>query len=464
MLRTVVSYASDERETMSDERQSRAHSRTAPRLSSSAHRSPSAAASSSFIIHHSSFPCGFTLIELMVTILIISILAGLFLGALSRAQTQANIAHTQSLIAKLNSQLMLRYESYRTRRLPIDTTTWDPWLTVNGSPLPPVPPGALNVQQDEELASMQPRHAAAHRLAAIRELMRMELPDRWTDVTDFPVVYHYAPEALSFLVNSQRQVIPQTATNQSYRRRLTSNYSIQYEDAECLYLIVTGGLADNTMAGEQISPNDIGDADGDGMLEFHDAWGNPIHFLRWAPGFGGTLPGSSTVIPSDLQPYDPNNVYTDNSGTPHPDPRFVVSRHDQFDPLKLQATPQRNLSASPPYFEEGFALYPLIYSAGPDGITDLCRQSTDASGNPQSPLFSYSGTNPSYNGQPNFFVGDKSTLTGTYSLPPNAFPYNPYQLVVSRGAQTQFGAGEDDNGDGDNTGWTDNITNHLIGQ
>ena len=264
-------------------------------------------------------------------------------GRTARAQTAANVAHTQALIAKLHSQLMLRYESYRTRRLPIDTTSLTVALTAynaSGGPGSPIP-----IQ----------RAAAAYRLAAVRELMRMELPDRYSDlmaipnpnvnglpnVNNLPTSPPMVPSSFTYNAASStwqygpppyiQQFIQPTATNLSYQRRCNMNApSALFEDAECLYLIISSGLSDDAFAGEHINPGDIGDADGDGMPEFHDAWGNPIRFIRWAPAFA-----------SDLQ-----------NGN-------AVTNHDQFDPLKLEPA--------------GYALYPLIYSAGPDQAADIQR-------------------------------------------------------------------------------------------
>ena len=64
------------------------------------------------------------------------------------------------------------------------------------------------------------------------------------------------------------------------------------------------------------------------MPEILDAWGNPIEFLRWAPGF--------------VSPMQEGNVAT------QPDP---------FDPFKLYPT--------------HFSLVPLIYSAGQDRKYDI---------------------------------------------------------------------------------------------
>jgi len=220
---------------------------------------------------------GFTLVELLVTVTVIGILAGIVFGAVQAARETAKEAKTKAMIAKLDGIIMTRYESYTTRRAPLNTS------------------------------GMAPRDAASLRLAAIRDIMRMEMPERWTDISTAPVVPGLVRPALL--------------------RRYVTQYSAQapspqHGPAECLYMIVM--LGDST-AREQFADNEIGDTDGDDYFEFVDGWGRPIYFLRWAPGF----------IDSDVQSGDP------------------VADHDPFDP--------RNLDGG------AFRLVPLVYSAGPDG-------------------------------------------------------------------------------------------------
>src|SRR4029079_432756 len=100
----------------------------------------------------------FTPVELMVVMVIISILASVIMFAMFGAQEAAREAQTKNMISKLNTVIMQRYESYITRRVPL-----------------------------RSLTNEQPMNFAGRRLQAIRELMRMEMPDRWTDVFDAPV-------------------------------------------------------------------------------------------------------------------------------------------------------------------------------------------------------------------------------------------------------------------------------------
>src|SRR5205809_617671 len=73
---------------------------------------------------------------------------------------------------------------------------------------------------------------------ALGELMRLELPDRWTDVFTPPCVL----PGRSGVANGyySRWLAAQT---QSGKKRPTT----QYQAAECLYLIVNSGLEDNTL-------------------------------------------------------------------------------------------------------------------------------------------------------------------------------------------------------------------------
>ena len=194
---------------------------------------------------------GFTLVELLVTITIIGLLAGITLGAIQAARQTAREANTKALIAKLNHVIMERYDSYQTRRVPIRTR------------------------------GLPPTQAAQMRLDALRDLMRMEMPERWNDISRGPV---------NFTWPGPVQSIPAPPLLSVYRARYQPPgaaeplATAEFGPAECLYMIISMGSPD---AMENFSQSDIGDADGDGFPEFHDGWGRPIMFLRWAPGFTG---------------------------------------------------------------------------------------------------------------------------------------------------------------------------------
>jgi prepilin-type N-terminal cleavage/methylation domain-containing protein len=246
---------------------------------------------------------GYTLVELLIVISIIGILASISLAVLFASQERARTAQTRALVVWLDQVVQERWESYRTRRLPIATS------------------------------GMGPLAAQQARLVALRELMRLEMPDRWNDVTDDPVVLPSRP-ALSL----------------AYQRRyLVASPTDQYESAECLYLIATMGRADDGPGPDRFAAANTGDADGDGMLEFQDGWGHPMSFLRWAPGFV-----------SPLQPELPD---PDPSAPPAIE-RDQLGNHDPFDPLRVDLP-------GPPSARRVFRLVPLVYSAGPDGVKDI---------------------------------------------------------------------------------------------
>ena len=64
---------------------------------------------------------GFTLIELLVAMIIIALLASMILFALFRAQQSASVSKTKALIVKLNNRLARHWDTFHTRRVPIDT-------------------------------------------------------------------------------------------------------------------------------------------------------------------------------------------------------------------------------------------------------------------------------------------------------------------------------------------------------
>ena len=308
----------------------------------------------------------FTLVELLVTVSVIAILATLLLGALYSAQDTARAQKTRSTIAKLHTMMMTRWETYKTRRVPVDIAA------VIGNPNDPA----------------YTYKAARLRLDALRELMRMEMPDRYSDIVDDPVTVvgagptFMARPSISQAYLRKKSTIPTGYTATTYATG-------QYAGAECLYLILTMGQTDEETERQQFGASEVGDVDADGMPEFLDAWGQPIRFLRWAPAFV-----------SELQTCDPSK------------------QPDSFDPRRVYPT------TSPPAQNQAtFALYPLIYSAGPDKHYDIV---SDIPG----PL-------------------QYSTLRNN--------PFNSNQIGSPQDTPQEA---EPANGENE---WADNIHNHLIG-
>jgi prepilin-type N-terminal cleavage/methylation domain-containing protein len=281
---------------------------------------------------------GFTLVELMVVLVIIGLLASLTLAGLAGVRQRAKEAKTKSTIRKVHEIIMPQYESYLRRRVPnlrygsgppdpelpsvafsvyIDTVSRDHYG-------PQAPPGDWLGPFNDNTAKKPPRVLAESRLQTVRTLMIYEMPDSWGDVPDI---------ALTGVPSYART--GRVAGFASYKATIVP--SPTHSSGECLFMIVSrGGLEPDVM--EQFRADEVGDADTDGALEFHDAWKQPIAFIRWAPGISSGLTPAA-VRPSLLQLADPAN------------------HHDPLDPVRIDAT--------------GYAMFPYVFSGGPDQVKAL---------------------------------------------------------------------------------------------
>ena len=252
---------------------------------------------------------GFTLIELMVVFVIITILAGLSLAGLAGSRQRVKIDKTRTTIRKISEAIGPTYESYLRRRFPLT---------------PNIP---------------NRRSLAQQKLSATRTQMAYEMPDTWKDVFDngaSGVVTSVL--ALNASRTTTGPIVVPTASMLAYadfkkNGVIWSKSNPLYDSAECLYMaLARSGLQPDIM--EHFHSAEIGDKDGDGAPEFWDGWGNPIYFLRWAPGFSSPVQNSTTPDPVDPQKVDSNG---------------------------------------------GYSLIPLIVSAGPDGFPGLTTIDTVSS-------------------------------------------------------------------------------------
>ena len=357
-------------------------------------------------------PC-FTLVELLVAISIIGILASMVLFTLAGAQRDAKISKTKATIEKINSVLMERFEEYRYRSVKMS-----------------VPMSLTRKDPGTGIVALSPRIAATVRTVILKDIMRMEMPDRMSDLAysptnvSFPIqtssgpvtvdlnsapfTGRYSPREFNILRNYfDLPTVPEPWTG-GISASTPATWTTDWESAECLYAI----LAHSTVAGgpalEGFHPSEVGDKDNDGYLEFWDAWENPIGWLRWPAAYPSALNQSykQMVANSALTGMEPASP-------------------DAFDPYRTSVDTSGVSYWSASRSQMPWTLVPLVISAGPDGMYGL------------EPI----GTSP------NKLLVDNTTVT-PYALNQNPFfpsPDAPNVGSVVNAAATQ-----------------DNISNHDL--
>jgi prepilin-type N-terminal cleavage/methylation domain-containing protein len=345
---------------------------------------------------------GFTLIELLVAITIIGILAGLILGVASVAGETARHRQTEQIIARLHTLLMEHYDTYKTRRVALRQQVID----------------GINDPKSRLSGAEKGRALAEARLYALRELMLMEVPDRWSDIlltavppTNAGNVAAWYPIYLDVSGSSNGRTelanvylrryfqYARNANTQEEVESLTDN-----QGAECLYLIITLATGEGEARG-LFGESTIGDTDGDGAKEFLDGWDRPINFLRWAPGFDSQIQIDANRFVNQSGAIDQQAWKAEADGD-----------HDPFDVFRVDPL--------------AFRLVPLIFSGGGDetfGIRIVKPHIT--------------------------WTGIQKLQTPIASNPPKLIPY---QLAEDNNVDVHLGT---DSGEGA----TDNIHNHLMG-
>ncbi|MCC9655857.1 prepilin-type N-terminal cleavage/methylation domain-containing protein [Rhodopirellula halodulae] len=318
---------------------------------------------------------GFTLVELMVVMVVMSIMGGMIMVAVQGVTESARSSRTRTIIELLDGIIQEKYDSYKYRTLPVEI----PAATYASNA------GTTNGDGDVMLSfEVLGTEAARVRLNMIRDLQRMEMPDRYSDFQTAPAsIWGAANPVLA--KQSTEQIVATRADKstrrpfsmswytsvggavpslvQSYERRVTATATDEYQSAECLYLIISTSYAGGTPAIDAIPTSNIGDIDGDGMFEIHDGWGYPIGFIRWPVGYQDTAGVLDISNPDEFDLFRSDLYYT--VATP---------------PAPSSATVLPAVDVNTGTVNAPWALKPLIISPGEDGVFGIAFDPINSSG------------------------------------------------------------------------------------
>ena len=288
---------------------------------------------------------GFTLVELLTVITIIGMLGAISITTVRGAVQSARETQTRTTVAKIDNVLTGIYEKYQYRRVEID-----------------------NLERSA-------RQRAYLRTRTLRDLLRC----------DMPCTYLELDTESDFNKDSNNDYTP---LQNVYRREVTlavnngADPALPNINAELLYLVVMNADPEARAA---FSEREIADTDNNGLFEFVDGWGNPIRWMRWAPG----------LVDSDRQPACYAGVVTISDPNTN---RVAREDADPFDPLSIiQLAYDTDVTeATLPAEQPGWFLVPYVYSVGHDGEAGLIMPEDIEADNASfmNDPFTYSRNNP----------------------------------------------------------------------
>ena len=236
---------------------------------------------------------GFTLVELLLVIAIISVLATMSLGVLRNAQDNAKAAATQARITQIESLLAIQLEDYEIRRLPIGNRELAAYVIAN-----------MATDEDGRLKVFVQLQALRRQI--LMDIINSEIPRAFFNDTTDPGRYslnmdvgkfpsetpalgqdgigfkqwldNNYTESIGGLLLSDRLSNLRISGIESFKRLDVEDFDLP---GEYLYAVLQRMDIDGTPAVELIGNAAIGNIDGDAHPELIDAWGEPLQLRIW---------------------------------------------------------------------------------------------------------------------------------------------------------------------------------------
>lgn len=228
---------------------------------------------------------GFTLIEMLMVVAIIALLTSMSVVVMSGITEQANEEATVATIRKIDGLIEARIESFE-RAFEQRGTFYNKYLNATQAIL-----NQKNIYgvRPEVVEILAKKVAFRHNFPQRHEdLLKLSFAANGvTPLTDFND--DDTPKASGRLIDVNSNMIADVidkTVNPAAGSIVTGAQANSPNDetvgAELLYWFLTssGGLS-REVAADRFSASEVADTDDDGLLEFVDAWGNPLRFYRW---------------------------------------------------------------------------------------------------------------------------------------------------------------------------------------